>query len=370
MAAVVPVISGVGPRGGLVQESLHFREIGIGDGVVLIGMVQDDFRPGRRRPSGGERVASADVQDAGVGGSVPGHEIVVHDVGQVAGADLQVDLGEGVLLGQDPVGIVFKQFPLEEVAIGDMQRLRFVDADQGQGNEGDGVAEGSVGVGVPGQLDVEGAAAAHHFLEIELEFRMRGDILEIGHRIESALGIAETEQGFRDGYVEVFQQLDGGEVSVDVAPGRGFRGQIGLRTVRADAEAVVVGHHHGVVFPGEGPFELRVVRRALGVGSDGAVVGQADAFQGLRAIQGRIRDVKEGRQLHRKTLGVRGKVGVADGAGGFVAVREIAVQHHLGHHLCEGIETAQEPRLVQQLLLAAGIRLLADPFIIAPGLPV
>ena len=290
--AVVPVSGGVTAGGGPVQEGFHGREIGIGDRIILVRVIQDNLRAGRRGPSGRQRIAPADRHDAGMGIAPPRHEIVIQDIRQVAGVEQSVEGREGVFLGQDPIPPVFEQFPLEEVVIGNAQLLRLVDADHAQGDERDGVAESPAGVGVPRQLHVEWAAAAHHFLEVDVEFGMLGDILEVGHGIEPTLRVAEAEQPGREDDLPVFQQLAGGQVCVDVAARRGFRIQIGLGTVRAGTETVVVGHHYGIVPPGQGPLELGLHRGTLGIGGDGAVAGQGDAGQCLGAVQGGIGNVE------------------------------------------------------------------------------
>lgn len=364
MPAVVPVIGGVAAGGDPVQEGFHGREVLVGDGVVLVRVIQEDLRSGRRGPSGRKRVAPADRHDAVVGIAPSRQEILVQDVRQVVGAELLVDFGEGEFLGQDPVLPVVEQGSLEEVAVGNAQLMGLVDADHAQGDERDGVAEGAAGIGVPGQFHVEGAAAAHHFLEADGEFGVPGDILEIGHGIEPALRVAEAVQPGRDGDFPVFQQLAGGQVCVDVAARRGLRVQVGLGTVRAGAEAVVVGHHHGIVLPGQGPLELGFHRGAFGIGGDGAVVGQGDAGQGLGAVQDGVGDVEEGRQFHRFPLRVRGEVGIADGAGGLVAVGEDDSQHELVSR-----QQAGKSRLIQQILLGT-IGFHAGDVVIAPGLSV
>ena len=144
-------------------------------------MVKDDLGLGRRNPPRRQRVAMADILDGVIGFSGPGHEPVTHNFRQVVGTELVVNPVGAVFLGKDPVSPVLEQFSLEEVAVGESQLLRFVDADHGDGDESDRVAEGPLGVCVPGQLHIEGTAAAHHFIEADRKLRMLRDILEVGH---------------------------------------------------------------------------------------------------------------------------------------------------------------------------------------------
>ena len=188
---------------------------------------------------------------------------------------------------------------------------------------------------------------------------MLRDILEVGHRIESTLRVAETEEFIRDSDFAVFQQLDGGQVCVDIAPCRGFCVQKGLRTVCADTEAIVVGHHDGKVPPGERALDLRFHRGTLGIGGDGPVVGQADARQIFGTRQCGIGDKEKGRKLYRIALRIYGTVGKADGTGGGIAVGEEKRECSLGRRQVP-------PRLIQ-IHLQRGIILLCDDLVIASG---
>ena len=95
-----------------------------------------------------------------------------------------------------------------------------VDAYDRHGDEGERIVEVPFRVFLKGHVEIERTASAKHLVESDSKFRMLRDILEVGHRIEPTLGVAETVQFVRDGDIAVFQQLDAGNVCVNVIVSR------------------------------------------------------------------------------------------------------------------------------------------------------
>ena len=71
-------------------------------------MIQDNLRPGRRNPSGGQREFSAMVDNGVVRIPGPAQEFITHDLIHIVSAQQGVHVIGGVFLGKEPVPPVFE----------------------------------------------------------------------------------------------------------------------------------------------------------------------------------------------------------------------------------------------------------------------
>ena len=201
-----------------------------------------------------------------------------HDVTEVPGSDLPVNLLDRVFLGIDPVIIVLQQALLEKGFHIKPQPFPFVHALDNHGNgAGDTRYTDFHGI-IEGGGQVIGTTAGIDLFDGEFGVL----VLEYIHHRQGggpALGIAKENHLVTFRFpADVFEIRLDSQRHVHYAAGRAFRMHVRVDAICRCAEAYIIGDDDGVAFIGKKGLQGEGLRRAFKIGANGVVAYQDDVF--------------------------------------------------------------------------------------------